>query len=71
MNKIFLIAAVLIACIGTASASTDEDILTCASIKDGAQRLTCFDAAAKMILARSTTMPENYILQRFKKTADK
>jgi hypothetical protein len=71
MNKIFLIAAVLIAGLGTASASTDDDILTCASIKDDAQRLTCFDAAAKMILARSTTMPENYILQRFKKTADK
>jgi hypothetical protein len=71
MNKIFLASALLIACLGAAQASTDEDVLTCASIKDGAQRLSCFDAAAKLILARSTTMPENYILQRFKKTSDK
>jgi hypothetical protein len=70
MRLIISIAAlVLIA--SPAMASSESDILTCASVKDSSERLACFDAIAKLILARETTMPENYILQRFKKTADK
>lgn len=69
MKAISLI--ILMVLVGAASAATDDDVLVCAGIKDDAARLSCFDAAAKMIVARGTNLPENYILQRFKKPADK
>ena len=65
------VATALALSAGSAHASGEADIFTCAGIKVDADRLSCFDALAKMMLARQTSTPENYILQRFKKTADK
>lgn len=69
--KAISIAALLALTSAAHAASTDSDVLVCAGIKEDAARLSCFDAAAKMVIARSNNLPENYILQRFKKTADK
>lgn len=70
MKTIFL-SLLALGMAGAAQASTNEDVLACAGIKDDAARLSCFDAAAKMLVARETSLPENYLLQRFKKSADK
>lgn len=69
MKIIFLTGLLLMST--NAVAATNEDILVCAGIKNDTERLSCFDAVAKLLVARETGMPENYILQRFKKPADK
>lgn len=61
----------LLALSGAAQAATDDDIMTCAGISESKERLQCFDATARLVLSRRISVPENYILQRFKKSADK
>jgi hypothetical protein len=69
MKEISLV--ILLALTSAANAATDDDIMTCAGIPDSKERLLCFDATARMVLSRRISSPENYILQRFKKSADK
>ena len=74
MKTIFLATAILTALPMVASAAEliDSRYMTvCSEIKDGAVRLECFDATAKMVAARNTANPENYILRSLKKKADK
>jgi hypothetical protein len=71
MKVISLAALFLVSAVGLSQAANEPDMFTCAGIKVDADRLSCFDALAKMMLARQTNLPENYILQRFKKPADK
>lgn len=70
MKALFLAAALALPA-GSAVASNEADLFTCAGIKVDADRLSCFDALAKLMLARKTGTPENYILQRFKNATDK
>jgi hypothetical protein len=70
MKMAFLVAAFALSAV-PARASNEADVFTCAGIKADAERLACFDALAKLMLARQTNAPENYILQRFKKTEGK
>jgi hypothetical protein len=64
--RLLVIAVLGVLTSAPAYAGTDADVLTCASVKDGAERLACYDAIAKLVATRATTFPENYLLQRFK-----
>ena len=68
--KRILLAAIAASVFTTAAvAATDDDVLTCAGItNDAKERLECFDAVAKLLVSRKISSPENYILQRFKKS---
>lgn len=68
--RLLVIAVLVVVGAGRAYAGSDRDVLTCASVKDGTERLACYDAVAKLIATRATTIPENYLLQRFKVKRD-
>lgn len=73
MKAIFLaIVITALPIVASAAELIDSRYMTgCSEIKDSAARLECFDATVKMVAARDTANPENYILRSLKNKADK
>ncbi len=62
-----LIVSTLLVLTVPGEAGLQEDVFTCSGITPDAERLSCFDAAAKLAVSRMLSDPENAILKQLKK----
>jgi len=66
-GKVAVSALVACALATPASASPEQDMMTCLGIPSDPDRLACYDAASKLMISRFHSSQENEILKRFKK----
>ena len=59
--------SMLMALLAPAGAGLQEDVFTCSGIVSDSERLSCFDAAAKLAVSRMLSDPATAVLKQLKK----